>query len=604
MSNYLIVAILLLSCSWAKAHEHENLKKLSTDPHWLKLLHYKESFSGDFESDIKSESFFIAKNGKRNPLAELEETIKAINSSKTAYCQFPARRLWLESNGLTFEKHECEGYDEWTRGQSVKSISMIFASGFLGNPASFFGHPLLKFNFKDERSPLDLLDTAINYGAFTPPDVSPVAYAFKGIFGGYEAGFTSADFFFHTNNYAELELRDMWEYELDLKPIQIETIVAHLWEMKDAKLTYYFFSDNCAYRMSELLELVTDKKFVSRSSPFAVPSSLFHRIYEYSLFTNLKLLKSRQSRMSDKVLTLSENERFTLDQITHDTSYLISESFKTLPDDKKAKVLDAAIDYYSFRVAADKADSGLKETRKILLKTRISLPPKSYLWNDLKQNPPHEAQRPTLTQIGFTQSEKFGRIGTFRFRPVYYDLVSPDPGRPPYSSLAVLDVELNATNERTWIKNLNLISIETLNISKTGLKGDGGFAWRLKAGADQVNLSCNTCTVPRVEFGAGKAIELSDSIVLFAMIDPRVQTHLEDYGYLSLTPSLSSIVTFSQDFRLLASAGKRYQIDEGMVPENIFNIESRIGSSRTWDLRITFQQHIDRRYGLAVGAYW
>lgn len=604
MSNNLIYLFLLLSCSWGFAQEQESFEKLSSDPHWLKLLHYSSPLIGKARSDVTSKDFFLSEDGRSNPFQELKATIKAIHESETSYCKFPSRRIWLEGKGLSFPKRECKDFLEWTRGNSIKSVSLIFASGYLGNPASFFGHPLLKLNFKDERSPHDFLDTAINYGAFTPPNVDPFSYAISGIFGGYNAGFTSADFFFHANNYSELELRDMWEYELQLSEDQVRELVAHLWDMKGATISYLFFSDNCAYRMGEVLELVTNKEFVSEHSPYAIPAALFHKLYEYSLVTDLKLLKSRQSRMTEKVLSLSSHESRSLHRIVDDPSYINSARFISEPKDSRSKILEATIDYYSYRLVTEKDDEVLKESRKQLLKQRLALPPKTFAWNEIPLTPPHKSQRPILTQIGFVQSENFGRTGTFRFRPVYYDLVSPDSGRPPRSSLSVLDFELNANEERLWLKNFNLISIETLNLSRTHLKNDGGFAWRFKVGADQVNLSCNTCTVPKLEVGGGKAWELTDKIVLFGMIDPRVQSHFEGSGILSVTPSISTLLTFSNDFRLSASAGKRYQIDVGHIPENIFNVEGRIGSDRTWDVRVTFQQHVDRRYGFATGFYW
>jgi len=48
----------------------------------------------------------------------------------------------------------------------------------------------------------------------------------------------------------------MWEYELALSPDEVEQITAHTWELLRTRYAYYFFKQNCAYRMSELLGLV------------------------------------------------------------------------------------------------------------------------------------------------------------------------------------------------------------------------------------------------------------------------------------------------------------------------------------------------------------
>lgn len=604
MYNNLILLFSWFLCSLAISNEQRNITALAKDPHWLKLLHYTSPLFQSPKSDIASSKYFLSPDGKTNPEAELRETIMGLTSSKEIYCRYPSRRSWLEKKGFTFPSHKCEAFLEWTRGDSVKSISLIFASGFLGNPASYFGHPLLKFNFKDEKSPLDLMDTAINYGAFTPPDVGALPYAILGIFGGYSAGFTSADFFFHRNNYSELELRDLWEYELSFSREQVDELVAHLWELKEAKITYYFFDDNCAYRMSELLELVVDEQLVSKNAPFAIPSTLFHKIYEYSLIKDIKLLKSRQTRLKEKVVTLNSKEREHLKKISRDVGHVQSSDFTSLSIMERSKILETSLDYFSFRqIGNDELDS-LKAARRKILLERVKLPPQKTNWKTLEQEPPHKAQRPILTQLSFFHSETFGDGGSFRLRPVFYDLISPDAARPPYSSLTLLDTELNITEEKFWLKSFNLISVESLNISHTGLAGDGGFAWRFKMGADQQNLACNTCTVPRVEFGGGKAFEVSKSLIFYAMIDPRIQSSYLGSGIGSLTPSVSTLITLSDDFRVNAVAARRYYLKAGNDSEKIYLVEGRIGSSRTWDMRLSFQEHIDRRYTLGLGLYW
>src|SRR5436305_10058358 len=42
---------------------------------------------------------------------------------------------------------------------------------------------------------------------------------------------------------------------------------------------------------------------------------------------------------------------------------------------------------------------------------------------------------------------------------------------------------------------LDLVEVETLNLSQTNLPGDGGNAWKIKFGFEQQDLSCDNCTV-------------------------------------------------------------------------------------------------------------
>jgi hypothetical protein len=155
-----------------------------------------------------------------------------------------------------FARIACPRFDGFIRNSEVESVSIIFATGFLGNPASYYGHALLKFNYTgtDSRSPL--LDVSVNYGAILTGTDDPLTYMLKGVFGGYDGGFSHVHYYFHNHNYGENELRDLWEYRLDLPPEAVRLIVAHAWEVLGQRYTYYFFRRNCAFRMAEIVQVV------------------------------------------------------------------------------------------------------------------------------------------------------------------------------------------------------------------------------------------------------------------------------------------------------------------------------------------------------------
>lgn len=593
MQNYLKI-ILMVSCFKAFALEQETIRSLAQKTQWLKLLHYDSN-----SSSILNLDFFLSLEGQRNPLSELQTTIQGLKENPALSCRFPARRLWLEQQGLQFPPQSCPELEEWTRGKTVRSVSVIFADGFLGNPASFFGHPLLKINFADSKSPL--METAINYGAFTPQDVNPVEYAILGIFGGYQAGFTSAEFYFHRSNYAELELRDMWEYELKLTPPERDLLVAHLFEMMSARMKYYFFGDNCAYRMSYALELATGKKLQS-VIPVAIPISLFHRLSEENLISTPKRWKSRQTRLRENYLGLSSEDSTMLKQIVTNPEQMNEKEFQALAEQKRAHIIEVALDYEAFMLAQDNSAERVLR-KKQFLRARALLPAGRGKSREMHKRPPHESQKPILTGMGFMKSEKWGDGASFRIRPVFYDLISPDAGRPALSSLAVFDLEADYFQKELRVKKFDAISIENLNRSITGLTGDGGWAWRLRVGGDQINLACRDCLSARAEAGVGQAIELHSKFVVWAMLDPRLQSNVAGGGHLSLKPHASVLFTLSDDVRMLATLGRRYYLDRNLPSETMSNVEMRLGSKKTWDIRVGYEVHVDHRSSLMLNFY-
>jgi hypothetical protein len=282
----------LLWCAHASAtkpEQNQTLQHLADHPQWLKLVHYETGpYPGaSLSSAVKSPEFFLAEDGKNSPVSELKATITALqmpalSPDTHAACRFPARARWLSQQlgtELTMPTRiSCPELEKWTRDNTVESVSIIYATGYLANPASYYGHTLLKFNFKDAQDHSDLMDESVNYGAIVGDGDNPVSYIFKGIFGGYDGGFSHINFYFHNHNYGENELRDLWEYQLTLSPQATQMVTEHAWEVLGKRYTYYFFRRNCAFRMAELIDVAGNDPMLQQWRPWTIPQSLIQSL--------------------------------------------------------------------------------------------------------------------------------------------------------------------------------------------------------------------------------------------------------------------------------------------------------------------------------------
>jgi len=124
-------------------------KKLASNPYWMKLLHYRSKRVGvgsGLLSEIITPTFFLSKDGARDPSAELKATLAAFfkepgeDPNAHPQCRFVARYKWLQKSldwgELTPPKVNCELFDEWSKKGTIDSLSLIFVTGYLGNPAS------------------------------------------------------------------------------------------------------------------------------------------------------------------------------------------------------------------------------------------------------------------------------------------------------------------------------------------------------------------------------------------------------------------------------------------------------------------------------------
>jgi len=411
---------------------------------WLRLGLYERDSSSDtgWKSAVHSKTFFFAERGSTNPVDELNATIRAFsepvgdNPDLHAQCLFKGRYTWLlsrlKSKVDAFPLVECALFKKWTKDVAVDSISLLYATGYLGNPASFYGHTLLKFN-SASASRSSLLDVSVNYGAIVPPNEGPITYILKGVFGGYDAGFSHIQYYFHTHNYGELELRDIWEYELSLTQPQVDLIMGHLWELLGKKYRYYFFRKNCAYRMAEILELIDGLEIIPRKHPYVYPQTIVTKLTQATLngrsaVSAVKYYPSRQSRLYHKYEQLNNIEKKVMKDAALDIAVLADDRYQNMDVASKQATLETLGDYFQFSSDLDKASTEVRSNYRQVLSERFKLPAGNVFTSIKGTKPPHEGRRPSFVQLSGVSNQALNEGLAVTIRPSYYDALDGGSG--------------------------------------------------------------------------------------------------------------------------------------------------------------------------------
>ncbi|MDB6060694.1 MAG: hypothetical protein JWM78_797 [Verrucomicrobiaceae bacterium] len=596
-------------------------KHLADALRWHALVHYKKNewhFTDGVHSEIISPEFFLAKSGSTNPSAELEATIAGfyapigVDPDQHPQCRFVARYKWLRQT-LDWTDVEpplvtCKKYREWALNGHIKSVSLIFATGYLSNPASLYGHLLIKFNTSDNIVDNDLLDPSLSYGAIVPKHESGLVYMSKGLLGGYEAGFSHDKFFQHNHNYAETELRDLWEYRLALPPDEVDLIVAHGWEMLGAKFNYYFLSNNCAYEVSELLHVAIDDRLLP-NTPWSIPSTVFNRLTVIDregrpLVSAVRKIPSRQNRFYKKYFALSEQQRALVKKIIVHPANFGGGEYQDMANTDKIKTLETLFDYYEFRAADEIDQQKYRQKKQVVLLGRLKLPSEQLSWPQTSDKPPHEGNPPLMAQLSALTNSADGNAIEVRIRPAYYDMLALDAGKIPYSSLAMFDFKLMYSDEHLHFRSLDLLSIETLSPSRTGAPGDGSYAWRFRVGLEQQNLRCIDCTVAFTEGGIGKAAIIDGNTLIYGMLDARLQSNMESSGTLAGTTELGIIAEPIKHWRTRISIGERAYINGARAMKPLLRWENRLGGNKNWDWEITVEKNSASELRTSVAFYW
>jgi hypothetical protein len=620
MNRFFLFCSIILFCPFLLGNTGDfssDLKKASLSDTWLKLLVYNE----EYQSYIRSESFFFSKNGNANPLAELTATLTAFakpvensDPDSHAQCRFPARYAWLKqqinirSIGIT--DVNCPKFNQFSLHQNVNSISMIFATGFLANPASYYGHLLLKLNTKDKfKHQNTLQDTAINFGADIPLDENMALYVIKGIIGQYDASFTQQEYFYHAGNYRESELRDLWEYELALEQQDINLLIGHIWELSDANYKYYFFNRNCAFHMGELLQLVLSSKLADSKRLWMTPQSVVQNLSTTNyngqpLVRNIKYHPSRQSRLYQRFSFLDKQQKHTLFNIVKQPANIADSDLSAFTISEQHQIVDTLIDYYQFmRKASDGASDINNNYYKQSVLLRYQLPSGPAIDQFSSESQPHLGRKASYSSLQVTHNSTSGFYGQTLLRPAYYDALDADEGHVSFSALSMGELALGFSDTKLFIKDLSLLKIESIRANKTGLPGDRNYSWYIDLGAAQSNMACNTCEAIKVNSGIGYGFEAMPELNITGFIGAGYLGEKFNNENSYLSTKLISTWYVAEDFSARLELEQRFYSNS----QNDFltKLYGRYSLAKNLDVRISVTKDKSaKEIGLALGWYW
>ena len=279
---------------------------LHRDRYWDVLLHYKRAGSGK-KSLVDDPRFFLAPDGKTNPAAELEATIRGFFREDEAgddhpRCRFAARYAWLKER-LDIDESRlppaaCKKLDEALALINPKSAVLIFPAAHGNGPASMFGHTLLRI---DSSFKSDLLSYAVNYAAFAD-DTNGLLYAFKGTFGYYKGFYSILPYYEKVKEYSDMDHRDIWEYTLNLSEEETRRMVLHTWELQGIYSDYYYFDENCSYNLLFLIEAGRPSVDMTgslrdRTRFWVIPSDTIRAVMDSGLVVGAKYRPSQATRI-------------------------------------------------------------------------------------------------------------------------------------------------------------------------------------------------------------------------------------------------------------------------------------------------------------------
>ena len=579
--------------------------KLAETREWQLLLHYRADLFGGYTSEQDDPGFFLSPEGKTNPAAELDATLKQFSSEEfvgrskqPAQCAFIARYHWLKET-LAFDEARlkpirCERFERWIEEFHAQSITLIFPSAFLNNPASMFGHTLLRIDQRGQTEQTRILAYTINYAADVPPEAG-AAYPILGIFGGYRGYFSTIPYYLKVQEYRDIENRDIWEYRLNLSDAQLRRLLMHAWELGNAYFDYFFFKENCSYHLLALLDYADPTLHLTDEFLFwTVPADTVRLIASKpGLVSSIAYRPSRSNLIRRKRESSTSTERALADRIAQNVGAVTSPEFAQLSLERKAFLLDLASDYLRYRIdTTDSAPPDLRERNRAVLTARsqLRIPSDPFTVVPFAKQPElgHKTSRASLGG-GWRNNDTFEELTV---RAGYHDLLDPEIGYTPDAQIELASISLRHYNraDETRIERATFANVLSLSPIDALFHAP---SWKINVGMNTIHFGdCQLCSNGVANGGIGAAVESHwlkrEVLFAFAEAEANYSHAYEENHRIGGGGSVGLLTDLTDRWKLMASGTYlRYALGDKSDDFRWF-VGQRYTLSQNWALRLEY----------------
>jgi len=574
LSNFRFSIYILGPILWAlfispQSFASQDLEELANDPQWLNLYRYT-STGMDNDSTVTNNSWFFHPQGRSNPLAELKEAIKVLSTSEDKRCLFPARSLFLKRHGHLKEGNDsCPKYEYFARKLQLENVWIVFASYYVNNPSSAFGHTLFKIEGKSNQQN-DYLEYGANFAAQTTT-ANPLAYAILGLTGGFKGNYGLLPYFVKIQEYNDSESRDLWEYKLDFNTEEKDMFLAHLWEMDQAQYDYYYLTENCSYHLLTFLDAIRPTLGFKEKLPyFILPSETLSILNQKEGFVSE--IRKRPSQFNI-VQSRFENLSNEAQEYWNDTELFIPK--KEFSQEEKSDYLDFSIDYldlkYQKELHKEVEQKGGKYTtlkRKIqMARSQLTSPTQKIKIN--KEDSPDQIHAPRIISTGYAlrSYEKIGQQDKslhknylLGYRFSFHELLDHPAGAPTWSELIMGKIlaRYDETDDKLYLDQFTLFRTHA---NQQKILSPIDLSWLVEMGARDHLFSAHHDFGPYVKTHIGYNWQVKSHLLRFLI--PFELDYSSTNSYIK--SPLKALVTPRMSYYALVTDNFRLNLDLGMM---------------------------------------
>lgn len=365
-----------------------------------------------------------------------------------------------------------------------------------------YGHTLMRIN-TNTTSSTDLLAYSINYAATPDSSDNEFVFSWKGLTGGYPGELSVLRYYKKVKEYSAIENRDIWEYELNLNEEEVAQFLRHSWELQQIRFDYFFFDENCSYRLLTILDVATTRFQINNHFRIsAAPVDTIRLLVDQDLVSTTSYRASMANTFKNHVDQTPENLQHLSIQLVDDPVSINSPPYQMLSNTQKAKVLELAYGYIRYTDKRDDIPTKNRSRDSLALlsaraKLGITSPYDTIESPIVRDDEGHDSSRVTIGASHFDKDSTL-TIGT---RIAYHDLLDPSEGYPEGSEIEMGDIELRLENNGT----LKLEKLEVLNITSLSPRSlfFSPLSWRISTGIKRYQNEQTDFALAYLDGGSG-----------------------------------------------------------------------------------------------------
>lgn len=486
---------------------------LHANPVWHALLHLEAG-----RPQVQDPGFILSLNDF-SPERELQATLDALQGpdARDAQCRFPARALWLHEQGVLPppDTRHCTEWQEFLERAPAERFALAFASEILSQPSSMMGHLFLKVEGASPQG--QRLEHAISFYTDATTWNLPLLF-YESMVQGKTGYFALSPFQDEVQKYALTEQRSLWTHRLALNENERQRLQAHIHELRQTHITYFFQAYNCATLVRHMLA-VTRPAMLDGPGWWTTPKDVLRQAHRIGLIDEASVQTPARAQVRTLAASLPAQRVQAVAQAVAERS--VPEALPPPAIDDQTGFLSLALAQALLRQegAAPGRPSGDDERRAMLHELNAAQQqryPDLQLHADTRRDP---VLSPPERQMSLGWLRRGGRDHLqWRFLPVSHTLSDDNRQHLSESELRLFDSSwlVDAQTGRLSLDRLTIYSVQSL------LPWDsltGGLSGRFKLGIEsQPNLQRPDKKALLLEGAVGRTWRLADDLDAYVML--------------------------------------------------------------------------------------